>query len=372
MLMNRSRHRSRSLVKNRLLSKTRARVLDSLFLALALSAPLRAEAAAPKPVREEALTDLDKGVGPEDSTDRAQRPWADGVSEDHQKKARAGFQEANALLRDSAFTMAAQKYGEALAEWDHPGIHFNMALALINLDRPLEVREHLRKATAYGPAPLEQTKFDHALSYLKLIEQQLAALSVRCDIPDAIVRLDDRELFRAPGSFTGFVRPGEHVVRATKPGFEPTVYQRTLIPGRETRLRLGLYTQSELTQKRWPTWFPTLVAGGGAAIAATGIVLLVQANSRLKQFDRELSSRSECSNGCVPDSSLAALRDSGTTYRTVGTVLTSSGAAIFTGGVALMIINVVAARRIAPEERDRRAGFWASVSPGYAGVGARF
>ncbi|HET9931607.1 MAG TPA: hypothetical protein VFQ35_12995 [Polyangiaceae bacterium] len=348
-----------------------AALLAALTLAVAPRVEAADDSAAPK---NQELTDLDKedASGPSGAVNA--RPWAQGISEPRQAAARARFQEANALLRDSAFANAAQKYAEALSEWDHPGIHYNMALALINLDRPLEVREHLKKATAFGAAPLDQARFDHAQSYLKLIENQLTPLTVQCDVPDAVVRFDDRQLFRGPGRFEGFVLPGEHLIRASKPGFEPTVYQRTLLPGKPMRLHLGLYTQGELTRKLLPGWVPTLVTGVGAAAGATGALLLLQADSKYKEYDHEISTRPECENGCSPDAGLRALRDSAKRYRTLGTVLAVSGGTLLVGGVTLLIVNAAAAQRESPEELDRRMTWTAVVTPSYVGLsgGARF
>lgn len=347
------------------------RHLAWVLVAFVVGAPRAVLAEDAGAAKAEAVTELDKE---QPASSSVKRPWAEGVSDSRQATARAHFQEGNALLRDSAFASAAQKYAEALSDWDHPGIHYNLALALINLDRPLEVREHLKRATAFGTGPLDQSRFDHAQSYLKLIEQQLTPLTVQCDVPDAVVLFDDRQLFRGPGRFEGFVLPGEHIIRANKPGFETTVYQRTLLPGKPTRLHLGLYTQGELTRKLLPGWIPTLITGVGVAAGGVGALLLVQADSKYNEYDHEISTRPSCENGCSPDAELRGLRDSAKRYRTVGTVFAASGGALLVGGVTLLIVNAAAARRESPEELDRRMTWSAVVTPNYLGLsgGARF
>jgi hypothetical protein len=62
------------------------------------------------------------------------RPWVKGVSAADQSAAIELFHEGNGLLKESLFVQAAAKYREALHHWDHPGIHYNLALALLNLD----------------------------------------------------------------------------------------------------------------------------------------------------------------------------------------------------------------------------------------------
>src|SRR5947209_7866588 len=92
----------------------------------------------------------------------AERPWSRGVAAVEQKAALELFREGNALLKESLFVQAAAKYREALAHWNHPGIHYNLALALLNLDQPVEVYRQLEAALIYGPAPLDADKYEHA------------------------------------------------------------------------------------------------------------------------------------------------------------------------------------------------------------------
>jgi hypothetical protein len=64
------------------------------------------------------------------------RPWAKGVSQDQQRAAIALFEAGNGLLKESIFLKAVENYRKALALWDHPGIHYNLALALLNSTSP--------------------------------------------------------------------------------------------------------------------------------------------------------------------------------------------------------------------------------------------
>jgi tetratricopeptide (TPR) repeat protein len=98
----------------------------------------------------------------------ADRPWAKGVPLAKQEAARETFEEANSLLKDSIFKTAAQKYLDALQQWDHPGIHFNLALTLVSLEKPVEAYEHFKKAIAFGVAPIDEDKLERAKSYIAL------------------------------------------------------------------------------------------------------------------------------------------------------------------------------------------------------------
>src|SRR5690606_8817981 len=86
----------------------------------------------------------------------AERPWAAGVSAAKQKAALLKFREANELLNQGLFARASEQDKIALADWKHPAIYYNLALALMNVDQPIEAYESLEQAIVYGPAPLEK------------------------------------------------------------------------------------------------------------------------------------------------------------------------------------------------------------------------
>jgi len=104
----------------------------------------------PSPKDEKAGTDetLQDGA-------TGERPWAAGVSNAEQKAALEEFHKANLLLNDGLFARAADGYRAALKHWDHPAIHYNLALALLNLDQPVEAFDHLQVSVKFGEAPLQ-------------------------------------------------------------------------------------------------------------------------------------------------------------------------------------------------------------------------
>jgi hypothetical protein len=179
-----------------------------------------------------------------------QRPWAQGVSPEDQAAALALFHDGNHLLKNSLFPRAAEKYSEALKLWAHPAIHYNMALALLNLNEPLALHHHLTEAMRYGQAPLDKDKFERANAFKKLIEQQLSHVEITCDAPGALVIMDGQVLFTAPGRHEALVRPGKHSITATKEGFLPSDLNQTLLPGEKASLSLKLYTAADLTRYR--------------------------------------------------------------------------------------------------------------------------
>ncbi|HET9956075.1 MAG TPA: carboxypeptidase-like regulatory domain-containing protein [Polyangiaceae bacterium] len=341
------------------------------------SFPALADEQAPPPAgssREEAAA-----TGPHSrpvTTIENERAWTRGVSEAAQEQARTLFAQANAHLKDSFFQQAATEYRQALALWNHPGIHYNLALALLNLDQPLEVREHLLQAVRYGSAPLDEDKYEYAQSYLKLLEQQLAPIEIRCSVPGAIVKLDDAHLFHAPGSYKGYLRPGRHRIQATKPGFATNEQVRTLLPGEPTRVDLRVYTEDELTRyrRRWPVWAPVTVIGGGVALAAAGGIFLMQSKRTFEEFDHKVDKTSDCiDDGCQLSPSLSDLRNRANTYQTLGGIGLGVGSAALVTGTVLLFLNAPVAYRVEPEDLSARRGLRIEprIGSGFAGISAR-
>lgn len=266
-----------------------------------------------------------------------ERPWARGVSPENQKAAQELFRAGNVRLKESVFLEAIGKYREALALWDHPAIHYNLALALLNLDQPLEVREHLEAAMRYGVAPLDAEKLEHARAYKNLVEKQLARVEVSCDVPGASVVMDGRPLFTAPGRFEGWVRAGPHTLVATREGYLPNNLSRSLPAGETTRIELQLFTAEDLTQyrRRWSAWKPWAVVGAGVAVAAGGGLLHAQARESYREFDAGVMA---C-GGCVPDAGLADNRSRGDTLQTLAIGGYAVGGAALVTGVVLVYMN---------------------------------
>ena len=292
------------------------------------------------------------------------RPWAIGVSAERQSAAMQHLQEGNGLLKESLFVEAAKVYRQALSEWDHPGIHYNLALALLNMDQPVEVYQNLASAIKFGADPLDPEKLEHAKSYLRLIERQVASLDVRCDAEGAQVTLDGAPLFRAPGRYQGLVRAGTHTITASKPGFTTTSRTEALTYDRRTALHLKLYTSGELIdyRRRYPVWRPIAVTIFGAALLATGVVMSLEASSHYSAYDTSVgrvcvSGTMDGLPGCPTGDSkypaLDSMRKTANTFQNLATISYVAGGTIAAAGVLLLLLDRSTPYRVDPEG-DRR------------------
>lgn len=222
------------------------------------------------------------------AAEEPERPWARGVAKDKQNQAIALFREGNSALKESLFPKAAGTYREALAYWDHPAIHYNLALALVNLDQPIEVHEHLTAALKFGAAPLDDDKYQQAQRYLALIERQLTKLTVKCNFDGAIVKLDGRTIFTGPGKWDGLVRSGQHSLSASKEGLLPDERSVTFGGGDSQAVEMRVYRTEELTEykRAFSPVIPWAVLGAGIAAAGAGVGMHLGANGMFQQYDR--------------------------------------------------------------------------------------
>jgi hypothetical protein len=303
------------------------------------------------------------------------------VSRSDEECALRAFHQGNDLLNNGLFPHSVARYREALRCWDHPGIHYNLALALINLDQPIEVYEQLNEAIKYGADPLDEGKFEHAKEYLKLVAGLLADIEVSCDKQGAKIAVDGKEVFVAPGSYKAKVRVGKHTFYGEKAGYNARVNAPFIGPGETFRIELKLYTAEELTRyrRRWDqAWMPYAVIGGGALVGLIGGGLELAANSNYKDFNTAVAKCNTPAMGCAVTPSLLDMRSSGDTKRTLGYVgYGVAGAAVATG-VVLAVLNRRTPYQIRPEdyEEEEKAqqnkmhpvSFAPVVSPGMTGA----
>ena len=267
----------------------------------------------------------------------ADRPWASGVPREQQVKALDLFREANGKLRDAHYTAAREQYLEALKVWDHPAIHYNLALALLNLDRPLEAYEHLVRSLKYGALPLDQDKLEQGLRYKGLIEKQLTKLVVLCSLQGAVVQLDGAQLFVGPGRWEGMVRAGPHSLGAARDGYVPVAETATFVGGETKELELTLLRTEEMTEyrRRWTPAIEWSVLAGGLALIGGGVGLRFAAQDVYSTYDASVKScATTVSAGCPPRPEIASLRARGDALQALSvTGYVVGGAAVVTGAI---------------------------------------
>ena len=102
----------------------------------------------------------------------------------------------------------------------------------------------------------------------------------------------------------------------------------------------------ETYERRFPTWVPWTVAGGGAVTLGIGVLLQFNARSLMDEYDRGVAS--ECAvTGCdfnnpqpgSREAQLIELRDRAESRNTMSVVTLGVGAAALATGIVLLVLN---------------------------------
>ena len=293
--------------------------------------------------------ELPKASGSEALPQAEISPWDEGVTREQRRQAARMFQDANEDLEANLPDKAIEKYRAALKLWPHPAIHYNLAMALVPLDQPVAVVEHLEKAIEHGLKGLnnQADKLAQAKQFLEAHLGQVANVEVSCQKVGAKVSVDNKHVFTVekgkPNIYKGRVAIGKHTFVAEKPGFATPVDSPLIGPRETFRIELQLFTADELKRYKrlWPrrTWAPWVVIGGGALIGLVGGGLQLSATSSYRQFNTELRRCSDDVGGLSCDASgFTSLRDSGNLKHTLGTIgYGVAAAAVVTGGLLLYL-----------------------------------
>jgi hypothetical protein len=296
------------------------------------------------------------------------RPWAADVTVADQQAAVRLFGEANNLLNEGLFPKAVETYEQALEHWKHPAIYYNLSLALIPLRKNLEMYAALKEAMKYGAAPLDTDRFDRAKGLLSAVETSIAQVSITTDVDGAEVVMDGKVLFTGPGKWEGAVLVGEHNIVATKPGHLARQYQQFLGPGTKKDIDINLYTVDDLTfeRRKFASWIPYAVMGGGAVVGVIGGIIHAGATSRYDDFDAFI----EACGGCEPSGTVAGKKNTADTMQVIAISSYVVGLGAVLTGATLAYINRAEEYRLEPAELERRLEVQPMISGEVAGVSA--
>lgn len=316
------------------------------------------------------LTDADLAKAQRENA----RPWAKDVSPEEQQTALGLFKEANGLLRDQFFPKAAAKYKEALVHWKHPAIYYNLALALVNLDQPLEIYDALEEAMKYGAAPLDAEKLDRAKSTKLLVEKQIGNVEYTLSVSGATLVFDGKEVFTGPGTYTARVRAGEHTVVARADGYTPVPLTVKILGGTVSAITIPMYTDAELTRetRKMPNWVPFSVLGGGVVIAGLGAILHSSAKTNFDDYDSAIKTCADgepTTHGCSTlPAGVADMKTTAESRQTLAIAAYTVGGLAIAGGVVLVILNRPKTFRIDPTAGGSDLAITPVIGPTQAGL----
>lgn len=226
-------------------------------------------------------------------------PWECGVAPDQQQRATEHYEQGNRMFEDSLFKPASVSYRAALAEWDHPAIHYNLGLAQIALDQTIPGYQSLKKALRHNGDALDPDERKQAQALLAQLDDKVARVQVRCDQPGTVVTLDGKALVTGPGVVRRLVLVGEHQLEASKRNHVTMNETVTLVPSRTTTIVVRLVANADATRsiRRWSAWIPWTVSALGAGVATAGLVFHNRASDQYDEYTRRLAV--QCPTGCI-------------------------------------------------------------------------
>ncbi len=267
------------------------------------------------------------------------RPWAQGVSKADRARAQALLAEGNRLFIESRHREALTKYEQAVTVYDHPAIRFNIARALINLDRPTDAFDNIEAALRYGRAPLKGL-YDEAKNYRRLLAGQIAELNLTCEQPSVAVTVDGAAVLDCPGDRVLRVTPGTHQVVGRRDGYITLTRDVVALPGAAQPVDVSLMSIADatVTVRRWETWKPWAVVGSGLVLGGLGAVFFQQARSTRDDYAARLSDN--CSvTPCADVGSLNSTWARAQVENGVGIGGLAVGGAAVVTGLVLVILN---------------------------------
>jgi hypothetical protein len=261
--------------------------------------------------------------------------WNVGVTEEQKNQAKVLNEEGKRFFAGAIFALAAARYREALQHWDHPKIHYNLALAQINMALPVEAYRSIAQALRYDGDGLRPEEHERAIEYRSQLRKQIAEIEIACLEPGAAVTMNGKPLFTGPGRVTTLVLPGEYQIIASKISYITTSQIVALAAGSRTDVELNLLAEDQATPTQvrlWKPWIPWTVVGAGIGLSAVATGMHME--SRMATYRRNDLSKL-CSGEC--DETIFRLEDRAerlrngayATYMTAGLLLANGALLVY-------------------------------------------
>ena len=194
-------------------------------------------------------------------------------------EARELFEQGYAALVDGRFPEARDLLAQSLEREGRPATAFNLVLALLGTEQPLDAAGVCERLLAGGYGELAADARAEAERECARAEREVGAILVAVDVADAQVAIDGEAVDAAErGPFR--VNPGPHVVSASVPDGRRAEGRVRVGRGEtvQVTLELGPALDTGSTDSDGAPIWPWIALGAGAAIVI-GVVALVLVSS---------------------------------------------------------------------------------------------
>lgn len=155
------------------------------------------------------------------------------------ERARGHYVDGITLQRSGDAVGAAHQLRTAYALVDHPQIAFDLGLVYAELDDPVRATQML-KAAIRGRTQLDKETVKRARALIDELDPQISVVIIETPVRGARIRINGRDVGKAPLGKPASVRAGEIDIEVTAPGKAPDFATLTIKPGFQQSVELSL------------------------------------------------------------------------------------------------------------------------------------
>ena len=288
-----------------------------------------------------------------------------GSSAEPSQRADDLFHKGKALYQASKVREAYEAYAAAWKLKRSYDIAANLANTEMLLGMKRDAADHLAYCARNFPPSGNRAQLDTIKSRFDEARKEVGALSVKGLAPDAVMRIDDKEVGAGADDDQLYVEPGQHVVDVKRAGYEDARQTFAVKAGGSAIVDL---TQKKIEVRLPPLLPPTSLPGtslspstgpsvplilGGAAVSvtalATGVVFTLVSNGKASDaataWDAAVKARGPAACASVSASGCQQLHDSITAKSTFGSVAAWSFIGAGAVGVSTLVYGLVTLKK---------------------------
>lgn len=274
---------------------------------------------------------------------------------------------ADELYKQGVAAFEAQKLEEAeklfVEAWKlKKGVDIaaNLGIVSLQLGKNVQAAEALTYAVDHFPVGASADARARLAEKLALVKQKVAAVTLKVDVAEAQLSVDERDLGKAPLPEAVFVDPGPHQFKAVLDGYEPAEVSFRLLGGDATTIELSLKVKPMNVPEpvgvaeKLPVW--PMIAFGALTAAGLGLGIGTFVMSESAKGDIEDS-------GCRNASCGASLQGSVDDYNLGRSLAVSGFVAGGVGAIGLVTYAVLYATSGTEAEPAKSGGASTRIYP---------
>jgi tetratricopeptide (TPR) repeat protein len=212
-----------------------------------------------------ALTLLARSVGAEPAPPAAGAAAPEAADAARAESAAAAFQRGEAHKDAGRLEEALIEYERAYEILPAYPVLYCVGAVNMMLERWAAARRAFQLYLQLGEGKLEPADVQRTHSHLEQLYKRTATLTLELNVPGADVHIDGTK--QEPTTITGLIlEPGQHVVRVTKPGFEPLEQVVKAANGESLKLVVPLVPSASLNPRA-----PQLAPGAAGPLPGSSV-----------------------------------------------------------------------------------------------------